>query len=536
MHVLSIDLETYSSVDIKKSGAWKYIQSPDFEVLLFSCSLDGAYPVCFDLKQGEQLPGWVVDAITNPEYIKTAFNASFEWGCLSKYLGRWLPPEQWRCTMVKGLYAGYPGSLDAVGRAIGLPEEKQKLNTGKALIRYFCVPCKPTKANGGRTRNLPHHDPDKWKLFKEYNIGDVVTEMEVGKQLYNIVVPDFVQKEWEIDLIINARGVTVDMDMVHGALEIGAIVKQNLTNEAKPKIKKAETHCGIALWKSMGYYDTNIQRGVEAQIKHNDTWKDKAIEWAMKGAENADKLTWGYLWNACELEVRETRPDLKAGSQEFYDAISKRLRDVVYSTQVVDSIMTRSQIMRSTDGRDKMLTAFASEPTLSYNMLQDAYMEYSLDARRMGKKEAVKKNIKRIARVVYAYTMTNAIAALVESAFDVFREDDDEEMDMIVFMKLYFKNFAFDMSIGNKIPYIKDLYSLLQGYSSSRLDTQWAQYLYSAINTKKPSKFIRDTIRTASQIFGLPFYSIYRDTMALLNKLDLFTEEDLNEMFEDFLD
>ena len=232
MHVLSIDLETYSSVDIKKSGAWKYIQSPDFEVLLFSCSLDGACPVCFDLKQGEQLPAWVVDAITNPEYIKTAFNASFEWGCLSKYLGRWLPPEQWRCTMVKGLYAGYPGSLDAVGRAIGLPEEKQKLNTGKALIRYFCVPCKPTKANGGRTRNLPHHDPDKWKLFKEYNIGDVVTEMEVGKQLYNIVVPDFVQKEWEIDLIINARGVTVDMDMVHGALEIGAIVKQNLTNEA----------------------------------------------------------------------------------------------------------------------------------------------------------------------------------------------------------------------------------------------------------------------------------------------------------------
>lgn len=232
MHVLSIDLETYSSVDIKKSGAWKYIQSPDFEILLFSCSLDGAYPVCFDLKQGEQLPVWIVDAITNPAFIKTAFNASFEWGCLSKYLGRWLPPEQWRCTMVKGLYAGYPGSLDAVGRAIGLPEEKQKLNTGKALIRYFCVPCKPTKANGGRTRNLPHHDPDKWKLFKEYNIGDVVTEMEVGKQLYNIVVPDFVQKEWEIDLIINARGVTVDMDMVHGALEIGAVVKQNLTNEA----------------------------------------------------------------------------------------------------------------------------------------------------------------------------------------------------------------------------------------------------------------------------------------------------------------
>ena len=232
MHTLSIDLETYSSVDIRKSGSWKYIESPDFEIMLFAYSLDGSAPICVDLKQGEKLPEWLEDALTRPDFIKHAYNAPFEWGCLSKHLSKWLPPEQWRCTMFKGLYAGYTAGLDATGRALGLSEDKRKLNTGKALIRYFCVPCRPTNANNHRTRNLPHHDPDKWRLFKEYCIGDVVTEMEIAKQLSNIIVPDFVQKEWETDLIINARGVAVDMAMVNGALEIGATAKQNLTIEA----------------------------------------------------------------------------------------------------------------------------------------------------------------------------------------------------------------------------------------------------------------------------------------------------------------
>lgn len=232
MHTLNIDLETYSSVDIKKAGAWKYIDSPDFEILLFSYSLDGTTPVNVDFAQGEVLPPQIAELITSPDCIKRAWNAAFEWGCLSKYIGKPLPPEQWRCTMVHSLYAGYPASLDAAGRALGLPEDKRKLNTGKALIRYFCVPCKPTKANGGRTRNYPHHDPDRWKLFREYNDGDVITESEIGKRLENIVVPDFVQKEWETDLMINYRGVAVDLDMVHGALEIGAAVKQRLTHEA----------------------------------------------------------------------------------------------------------------------------------------------------------------------------------------------------------------------------------------------------------------------------------------------------------------
>ncbi len=312
----------------------------------------------------------------------------------------------------------------------------------------------------------------------------------------------------------------------------------------KPKIAKAETHCGIALWKSMGYYDTNIQKGLEAQIKHADTWKDKAVDLSMKGAEWADKITWGYLWNACELEVRDIRKDLKVGSQEFYDAIAKRLREVIYATQVVDSTMTRSQMMRSSDGRDKLLTAFASEPTLSYNMLQDAYFGYQLDARRFGKGEAIKKHRKRIARVLFAYTMTNAVAALVESAFDALRDDDDEEMDMALFMKYYFSNFASDMSITAKIPYVKEFHSFIQGFSSSRTDTQWMEnitksmtYFYKLAQGKgKPSTGIKYSLKAISDLFGIPIYNVYRDAMATLNKLDLFTAEDLNEMFGDFFD
>lgn len=232
MDHLSIDLETFSSVPIAKAGAQKYIASPDFEILLFAYSLNGAPPVCCDIAQGEHLPDWVLDALCDPQCLKHAYNAAFEWGCLSKFMGGQLPPEQWRCTMFHGLYAGYPAGLDAAGRALGLPEDKRKLSTGKALIRYFCVPCTPTKSNGGRRRNLPHHDPARWELFKEYNAQDVTTEMEIERRLSLITVPDWLQRQWETDLLINARGVAVDMEMVNGALEIGATVRERLTQEA----------------------------------------------------------------------------------------------------------------------------------------------------------------------------------------------------------------------------------------------------------------------------------------------------------------
>lgn len=231
-HHLSIDLETYSDAPIAKTGAQRYIQDPSFEILLFAYSLDNQPVKIIDAASGEQVPEWLVKALRSDEYIKHAYNAPFEFGCLSKYYGK-LIPAQWRCTMFHGLYCGYTAGLDATGRALGLPEDKQKLSTGKALIRYFCVPCKPTKSNGGRTRNYPKHDPEKWKLFKEYCCQDVVTEMEIERRLQSFPVPDFVQKQWETDLTINMRGVAVDMPFVNGALIIGEQVKTEMIAEAE---------------------------------------------------------------------------------------------------------------------------------------------------------------------------------------------------------------------------------------------------------------------------------------------------------------
>ena len=232
LHHLSIDLETYSTVSIGAAGSYRYILDPSFEILLFAYSLDGMPVEVIDVASGQVIPLWLKNALKNPLYIKHAYNAAFEWFALSKYLG-WLPPDQWRDTMLHALYCGYPASLDAAGRAMGLPEDKKKLTTGKALIRYFCVPCKPYNANGNRTRNLPKHDPAKWKLFKEYNGQDVVTEMEIDRRLSAFPVPAFVQKQWETDLTMNARGVAADMEMVSGALVIGATVKSQLMAEAR---------------------------------------------------------------------------------------------------------------------------------------------------------------------------------------------------------------------------------------------------------------------------------------------------------------
>lgn len=232
LHHLSIDLETYSTISIGAAGSYRYILDPSFEILLFAYSLDGMPVEVIDVASGQVIPLWLKNALKNPLYIKHAYNAAFEWFALSKYLG-WLPPDQWRDTMLHALYCGYPASLDAAGRAMGLPEDKKKLTTVKALIRYFCVPCKPSNANGNRTRNLPRHDPAKWALFKEYNGQDVVTEMEIDHRLSAFPVPAFVQKQWEIDLMMNARGVAADMEMVSGALVIGATVKSQLMAEAR---------------------------------------------------------------------------------------------------------------------------------------------------------------------------------------------------------------------------------------------------------------------------------------------------------------
>jgi DNA polymerase len=230
LHHLNIDIETYSSVPIAKAGLYKYVQPPDFQILLFGYSLDGAPPTVIDMAQGEKIPCNIFYMLDDDNYIKHAYKAAFEWYCLNKF---WFCSiEQWRDTMLHGLYCGYTAGLDATGKALGLPQEKQKLATGKALIRTFCVPCKPTARNGGRTRTLPHHEPEKWELFKKYNAQDVVTEQEIERRLSPFPVPDEVQHQWETDLKINARGVSVDLDLINGAISCSDTVTSELTDEA----------------------------------------------------------------------------------------------------------------------------------------------------------------------------------------------------------------------------------------------------------------------------------------------------------------
>jgi DNA polymerase len=303
---LSIDLETYSDVNLKKAGLYRYVQSPAFEILLFAYSLDGAPTQVIDMAQGEEIPMEVIHALTDPQCLKHAYNAAFEWYCLSKYMGAQLPPAQWRDTMLHGLYAGYTAGLDATGRALGIPEDKQKLTTGKALIRYFCVPCKPTKANGGRTRNYPHHDPEKWELFKTYNGQDVVAEMEIERRLSVFPVPDFVQKQWETDLLINARGVAVDMDFCEGALELGETIRAQLTDEAVQLsgLQNPNSVKQLARWLS-------AETGDDITTLRKETIKE------LLGRDNADHVQ----------RMLEIRQELGKTSTKKYDAIEAAVCD-----------------------------------------------------------------------------------------------------------------------------------------------------------------------------------------------------------------
>ena len=231
MRHLSIDIETRSGADIGKTGLYRYAQDKDFGILLFAYKLDGSPVEIVDLECGEEIPDQVVQYLVDPSVIKHAYNAAFEWYCLNR-AGYHTPLGQWRCTMIHGLYCGYTAGLDATGKAIGLPQEKQKLATGKALIRYFCVPCRPTKSNGGRTWNLPRHAPEKWQLFKEYCMQDVVTENEILKRLSAFPVPEAEERLWQMDIRMNAFGVRVDTELISGALAIDGTSTRNLTEEA----------------------------------------------------------------------------------------------------------------------------------------------------------------------------------------------------------------------------------------------------------------------------------------------------------------
>ncbi|MFB6473318.1 DNA polymerase [Paenibacillus glucanolyticus] len=227
---LSVDIETFSSVDIKKAGLYKYVQSPDFQILLFAYSWDGGPVEIVDLAQGEQIPSEIIWALSDPQVTKHAYNAAFEWYCLNKF---WFTPvEHWRCTQIHGLYCGYPAGLGKIGEALGLPQDKKKMGVGGSLIRTFCVPCKPTKANGQRTRTLPHHEPEKWQLFKQYCIGDVVAELEILRRLAVFPVPEQEWLLWQLDQRINVRGIACDLQLVEGALAVDEKSTTELMKEA----------------------------------------------------------------------------------------------------------------------------------------------------------------------------------------------------------------------------------------------------------------------------------------------------------------
>ena len=227
MNSIEIDIETYSDVDLSKCGVYKYSSSPNFEILLFGFSVDGGEVEVVDVACGEEIPADILAALSDESVIKWAFNAMFERVCLSNYLGEWLEPESWKCSMVWSATLGLPLSLENVGAVLGL--EKQKLSEGKELIRYFCVPCKPTKTNGGRTRNLPEHDREKWERFKEYNFRDVEAEMQIQQRLAKFPVLDFVWEEYWQDQEINDRGIGVDMEMVARAIAMDGRSKSELS-------------------------------------------------------------------------------------------------------------------------------------------------------------------------------------------------------------------------------------------------------------------------------------------------------------------
>ena len=243
---LSIDLETYSDVDIKKCGAYKYAESNSFEILLFAYAVNGDDVQVVDLARGEKIPEEILDAIIDPNVTKWAFNANFERICLSNWLykndpdrhntygltddttSRFLDPSSWKCSMIWAAYLGLPLSLEGVGAVLKL--EDQKMKEGKDLIRYFCKPCAPTKSNGGRTRNLPEHDLQKWELFKSYNKRDVEAELAIQKKLTKFPAPDFLWEEYHLDQEINDRGIALEHTLVTEAIQLDHIAKAELTD------------------------------------------------------------------------------------------------------------------------------------------------------------------------------------------------------------------------------------------------------------------------------------------------------------------
>ena len=299
---LSIDLETFSDIDLAKCGVYRYVESPAFEILLFGISVNGGDVVVYDLAQGEKIPAEILTALTDTSVIKWAFNATFERVCLSKYLGfrEYLDPTSWRCSMVWSAYMGLPLSLAGAGAVLGLSE--QKLKEGKDLIKYFCVPCAATKTNGGRTRNLPEHAPEKWAQFKAYNKRDVEVEMSTQDKLRKFPVPDFVWEEYTLDQQINDRGIALDMAVVDNAIRFDKRSKALLLSKMQEltSLENPYSVQQMKLWLSENGLETDtlgknavseLQKAAPPQLAKSSVKKYQA----MRNAECSDGRAHGMF-------------------------------------------------------------------------------------------------------------------------------------------------------------------------------------------------------------------------------------------------
>ena len=306
MKTINIDIETFSSINISKSGVYKYVESEDFEVLLFAYSIDGGKTEIVDIANGEELSEEIIQALLDDNVIKWAFNAQFERICLSRFLkltkGTYLNPKSWRCTMIWSAYMGLPFSLEGVGKILGL--EKQKLIEGKDLIKYFCVPCTPTKSNGFRNRNFPYHDKMKWEIFKTYNIRDVDTEKEIQCKLMKFPVPDFIWKEYHLDQKINDRGIKVDLDFVDRVIALDNKVRTKLMSELQILTELENPNSVVQLkgWLSEQGVETESldKKSVKELVKVTKGEVSKALALRMQLSKSSIKKYQAMKDVACE--------------------------------------------------------------------------------------------------------------------------------------------------------------------------------------------------------------------------------------------
>ena len=306
MKTINIDIETFSSINISKSGVYKYVESEDFEVLLFAYSIDGGKTEIADIASGEKLSEDIIQALLDDNVIKWAFNAQFERTCLSRFLkltkGTYLNPKSWRCTMIWSAYMGLPFSLEGVGKVLGL--EKQKLIEGKDLIKYFCVPCTPTKSNGFRDRNFPYHDKIKWESFKTYNFRDVDTEKEIQCKLMKFPVPDFIWEEYHLDQEINDRGIKVDLDFVERVIALDDKVRTKLMSELQILTELENPNSVVQLkgWLSEQGVETESldKKSVKELVKVTKGEVSKALALRMQLSKSSIKKYQAMKDVACE--------------------------------------------------------------------------------------------------------------------------------------------------------------------------------------------------------------------------------------------